>query len=392
MKILYVSMDNMSSQKGSTIHIKETIDNLEKRGHSVTLLAQSTAPVNNINRFHRTGSFLHHKSELKQFLGLLGVCFRTSLYILRFRKDNDIIYTRDLFAAVLAILFRKKTKNKVVYEINGIWQEERKLKGNYLLNNLYICLISRIEKMFIGKADKLIAVSKGIKEWLEDNYGFRDNEISVVSNGVNIGLFRPVEDKRILLEQIGNSDIRVTDRIVCYIGRLTFWQGVQYLAEAAPDVVKAVPDTKFLIVGDGWQKQELEQRIAELGVSRNFIFTGLIPYEKVPVYINLADICVAPFTYERNQKTGLSPLKIYSYMACRKPIITSRMPGLEFLEKYDCGILLKPGHIKDLSVSIINLLGDRHRRTELSRNGYLYATRECGWEKTAEKIEKIILK
>ncbi len=69
----------------------------------------------------------------------------------------------------------------------------------------------------------------------------------------------------------------------------------------------------------------------------------MMDYEVVPFLINLADICVAPFISKRNEKTGVSPLKIFEYMACGKPVIASRIKGLEFLEAGRAGRLTEPG-------------------------------------------------
>ena len=67
-------------------------------------------------------------------------------------------------------------------------------------------------------------------------------------------------------------------------------------------------------------KDKLIEITSELGVSDKFTFTGRVPYEQVPFYINAADVCVAPFIKERNSRIGLSALKTYEYLACGKPI------------------------------------------------------------------------
>ena len=61
-------------------------------------------------------------------------------------------------------------------------------------------------------------------------------------------------------------------------------------------------------------KAELINLAAKTGVSDKFIFTGAVPYEEVPKYINSSDVCVAPFVRARNERIGLSPLKNYEYV------------------------------------------------------------------------------
>lgn len=65
----------------------------------------------------------------------------------------------------------------------------------------------------------------------------------------------------------------------------------------------------------------------------------MVPYQKVPLYINASDICV---TAKKSLKSGYSPLKLYEYMACGKQVVANRVNGFEILEKNKAGILVEP--------------------------------------------------
>jgi glycosyltransferase involved in cell wall biosynthesis len=115
---------------------------------------------------------------------------------------------------------------------------------------------------------------------------------------------------------------------------------------------------RFLIVGDGPLKKNLMDRVLESGFQEEFIFTGMVDYNEIPLFINLADICVAPFISKRNDKTGVSPLKVYEYMACGKPVVASRVEGLDFLEEEGAGRLVEPEDVNDLEKALGDLLQD----------------------------------
>ena len=103
---------------------------------------------------------------------------------------------------------------------------------------------------------------------------------------------------------------------MCFVGHLAAWQGVEFLIYASPLILGKCPEIRFLVVGDGVMRDKLLELVSEFGLADKFVFTGRVPYECVPLYINAADVCVAPFIRERNSKIGLSALKTYEYLAC----------------------------------------------------------------------------
>ena len=135
-----------------------------------------------------------------------------------------------------------------------------------------------------------------------------------------------------------------SEKYVCFVGNLAAWQGVEFLIYAAPLILEKCPDVRFLVVGDGAMKNKLLEITSELGLSDKIIFTGRVPYESVPLYINAADVCVAPFIKGRNAKIGLSALKTYEYLACGKPIVASSIPGVkDLIELSGGGYLCRSG-------------------------------------------------
>jgi glycosyltransferase involved in cell wall biosynthesis len=114
------------------------------------------------------------------------------------------------------------------------------------------------------------------------------------------------------------------------------------------------------------------------------------PYEEIPFLINIADICVAPFINERNRKTGVSPLKIYEYMACGKPVVSSRIEGLEFIEKEYAGQLVEPDDAVSLAKALQDLLANTNTRIEMGRRGLKIAREKFSWDSRVVEIGKIL--
>jgi len=78
---------------------------------------------------------------------------------------------------------------------------------------------------------------------------------------------------------------------------------------------------------------------------------------------------VSLFVERRNNSIGLSPLKVYQYMACGKAIVMSGVAGLDFIEKRKTGILFEPKNSKTLAEGIVTLFRDPPKRARMARNG-----------------------
>ena len=167
------------------------------------------------------------------------------------------------------------------------------------------------------------------------------------------------------------------------MGALYAWQGVEYLVKSAPLVLQKCPEARFLIVGDGQMKQELIELAEQIGVSDKVIFTRMVPYQEVPLYINASDVCVTP---KKPLSSGYSPLKLYEYMACAKPVIATRTHGFEILEEYNAGLLVNPEDHQQLADAITTLLKNKELRMELGENGRKYVVEKQSWASVARRV------
>ena len=210
-----------------------------------------------------------------------------------------------------------------------------------------------------------------------------NKEQHVINNGANTDVFKPLDLKQTKAKlQLENSK-----KYVCFVGNLAAWQGVEFLVQASPLILKKCPDAHFLIVGEGVMKDKLMAITSELDLSDKFTFTGRIPYEQVPLYINAADVCVAPFIKERNSKIGLSALKTYEYLACGKPIVASSISGVrDLIESSGGGISVTPENPEELSAAVVTLLLNENMRVFMGNKGRRYVVENHSWDGVSRKI------
>jgi len=216
--------------------------------------------------------------------------------------------------------------------------------------------------------------------------------VEVIGNGVNTKNFHPIQDQAVLAECRRRLGISDEDVVVAFVGNLALWQGVDILIESAFELLSKGKKLKFLIIGEGVVKSFLMKKVLDSGYLREFIFTGMIENENIPFLINIAEICVAPFISERNRKSGVSPLKVFEYMACGKPVVASRIEGLEFIEEERAGRLIEPGDVIGLEKALYDLTKEPQERIDMGQRGLQIARERFSWESRATKIERTLKK
>jgi glycosyltransferase involved in cell wall biosynthesis len=383
---------------GSLIHRYELVSNLARLDNEIYIFTTDKASLSNIPNIHC------HYVPPGSFFSLTVNYFRSYLNIIS-SQTFDVLYTRNPNFGFLSGIFFKSRFRKMVYELNGIPEDESKLfrtknedgslsghdeNDKFSFSKAYLALQSRIKlfilKKALGFSDRIISVTPGIKTNIVKIFRIPEDKIVVVSNGANTSLFKPLDQMDCRKEL--NLDSKTF--YVCFVGNLAPWQGLEYLIKAAPSILSHLPECRFLIVGDGVMKNELRRLSRELGVEDRFIFTGVVAYDRVPVYINASDVCVAPFILARNAKIGLSPLKLYEYMACGKPVVASDISGVsDLLEASNGGLPVIPESPEALSDAVLKLLKDQDLRSKMGLKGLGYVTENYSWYSVAKNVDRV---
>lgn len=393
MKILYITLENLSLHKGSVVHIKEVVAGLRKRGHQVGLIACAwNKPVDTYPFYN-----IHYSTLLPlKFLGFKRKLYFVSavllfLYLFKVLSRYDIIYARDFPAVITALFPRLIFKKKLVYEVNGIAHEEQRLKTDSILNHIFVFLIRKAEEMATKHSESVISVTSQIGAYLVRNYHCSPDKVKAVANGVDTEKFYPIHDETLLEIWKKKLGIEVGETVIAYVGNLAPWQGVNILIESALRLLSRNGCLKFIIVGEGLLKDTLMNRVMNSGVAGRFVFTGMVDHGDIPFLVSIADICVAPFVSKRNKKTGTgSPIKVFEYMACGKPVVSSRFEGLEFIEAEGVGRLTKPDDIIGLEEALKDLIQDPQKRASMGQKGAEIARERHDWKHSVKKIEEVL--
>lgn len=384
----------------SQVHIIEVLNNLLKLGHNIiyangeyhSLIVRSqTKTISQLprtkSRWEKVKRFIHTIPLRGEALISFYFIQEVKIFLVAFRavlryKPNLIYRRHSMFSSeyFLSRIF----KIPCVMEVNGIISDEFRIDDGGDAFSLW--LINKIERHDFKRADKYIVVTAKLKDLLFNEYDVPLSNIVVIENGANTDLFRPMD--KVTVKKELNLDIR--NNFICFVGSLAIWHGVKYFISAMPLILKVCPNTRALIVGPKSLTSELISLTNQLGVSDKTTFTGRIPYEKVPWYINASDICVIPSCLDkRMQRIGLSSLKLCEYLACGKPVVASRISGFEFIEENDCGYLVNQECPEELADAIIALLRDPVSKQRMGENGRKYVFKNRSWEIQSKKVAEV---
>lgn len=171
----------------------------------------------------------------------------------------------------------------------------------------------KIEKFFSSKslasATKILVSNEGTKEIVSSFYNIPQSKISIVPNGIDLSVF---ESKRVRNE-----------KIVVFSGAMYYHRGLDILLDAVDEVVKDIPDTKFVLLGEGPEMQRLQQEVKRKNLSANITFKGWIDREEIPKHLAESSVGIGPLRSTDVTKNAL-PIKVLEYMAASLPVIAAK--------------------------------------------------------------------
>ncbi len=374
MRIFLVCDIYLGVQNAPSIHMMEVMKNIMRQGHDVLLFAPK------IRRSQEDISQVKYVPSIDLPV-IRHIIYQVLLpfYLLHFWLVSrpDVIYGRFFPSTLSCGIFAKLTGTPYIVEINDIVPKLISMQDK---SRLLVLASSATMSLNLRLADRIVAITDGIKKELQMDYGVDSKKIVVIQNGANTDLFSPAD---VVRAELGLEDGL---RYVCFVGAFEPWQGIEDLLSAVPIICERCPEVRFLLVGDGPLYEKLLDLSKKSPISDKIIFTGLVPYEKVPRYINASDICIAP---KRPLSAGYSPLKLYEYAACAKPVVASRLPGFEFLKSEGAGSLFSPNDPQDLADIVIRLLEDDAARKEMGILGRRYVCKYHSWKICAKKVIEV---
>jgi glycosyltransferase involved in cell wall biosynthesis len=175
--------------------------------------------------------------------------------------------------------------------------------------------------------------------------------------------------------------------VILSLGRLVDKKGLANLVTALPLIVRDAPNVVCWIAGSGPERTRLEQLAEQLGLANHIRFLGSIPWIQVPALFAAADIFVAPSIHDKQGNVDGLPTTILEAMAAGKPVVASRVGGIELavLDQTN-GLLVDEGDVPALAAAASALAKDDVLRAKWGENGRERVRRELSWAAVARKL------
>jgi glycosyltransferase involved in cell wall biosynthesis len=194
--------------------------------------------------------------------------------------------------------------------------------------------------------ERFIVVSETLKKALIEGHGISSERIVKIYNGIELDKFRPDLNQPNFKKQ---WRIAPETSLIGAIGRMVWQKGFEFLIKAISDIAEVAPEARFMLVGDGPLRPDLENLARKLDVYDRIIFTGF--RSDIPDLLSTMDIIVVPSLLE-----GF-PMITLEAMAMAKPIIASDISGIkEQIKDGESGILVPPKDSKALATAILKIL------------------------------------
>jgi len=241
-----------------------------------------------------------------------------------------------------------------------------------------------LEKWVYGRVDKILTLSPKLSDYVI-RMGADRSKVELLPLGVDIKKFNLNVGTRELEEKLGITE---DDKVVVFIGTLFEFSGLDSYLEQFRTVTKEFPETKLIVVGGGAILEKMKNLVVDLKLAENVILTGFQPYDMMPQYINLADICINSF--EVNSTTrDIIPGKIIQYLACAKPVLATPLPGMvSLLSGPERGVIYSD--IDEFAKNTIELLKDGEMARTIGENGHRYVKNNHDEKEITYRLEAIL--
>lgn len=372
MRILFLALDvDLSAQRGDSVHTIELARALQGLGHQVVMIAGAGA--SSAGEFPR-GVEIHVAGSGWDALAIARKVLR--------RFPADIVYERRSTPKIgLVISYCRGIP--MVMEINGVLGDELAFQGRKQKPPLGGPLAGPIRAAMFRRVRRFVAVSDGVARDLVLTYRIDASIVTVVGNGVDTDRFVPME-KREACKRVG---LPTDPPRILFVGNLAPWRDLETLLRCLSSVRRHHPQAQLVIVGDGQDRLRLEESARERFPPGVAVFTGAVPHHLIPLYVGCSDICVLP---ARTWDVEISPLKLFEYMACGRPIVCSNVPGLEIVEAGGMGHLVPPGDADRLAAAIGDLLESKDVCSDMGRRARAFAVQERSWRGVAQKVTSVL--
>ncbi|MCW3999107.1 MAG: glycosyltransferase family 4 protein [Candidatus Bathyarchaeota archaeon] len=239
-------------------------------------------------------------------------------------------------------------------------------------------MIHETENWLTYEAWRVICCSHYMISHVKWAFSLPDNKMVMIPNGVYAKTY---EDLKVE-EEFRSNFALPEEKIVLFVGRLVYEKGIHVLVNAMPQVLSQV-NAKFIIVGSGYMKEQLQSIVHGLGLDHKVFFEGFMDENSLLKLQKIADVTVVPSLFE---PFGIVALEA---MAAGSPVVVSDTGGMSEIVEHDVsGVKVYPNDASSLAWGINRVLLDEGYRGRLRQEAYRVVTERYGWDRIAQQTKR----
>lgn len=288
------------------------------------------------------------------------------------RPDYVFVESPPLFLSLPGYLMARRWRAKMIFNVADLWPDSVRELG-LMKDGLALGLATRLEKWTYRVADRVNAMTEGIRSALIQKKGVPSSKILFLPNGVDTQLFKPRPADNGLASRLGLAG----KKLILYTGTLGYAQGLEVALRAAA-MLRHQTDIVFVFVGGGSEEGKLKLLADNWGL-QNVVFLEPVPPEEVARLYSLA---LAGFASLRNLPLfdGARPSKIFPIMASGVPVIYSGSgEGARLVKAANAGIVTPPEDGQALADAVQQLAQNPDLAARLGSNGRAYVEKHFTW-------------
>lgn len=279
--------------------------------------------------------------------------------------DVDMIYERYSLFMFITVMVARARRIPVVLEINDSASMER------VRPLFFLRLAMRIERWVLRRCSGLVFVSGNFRHRLQEVHGQMAPAI-VSHNAANIDKFSFTPQQRDQARQRWGLE----GSVVCgYLGAFLPWHAIDQFVHASVEALRANPQLKLLLVGDGITFDGMKAFVEREGLTSQVVMTGRVAHDEVPGLLAAMDMAVLPSAGDYT-----SPVKLFEFMACGIPPVAPDLePIREVLREGETGWFFKAGNLSSAVEMVVRHSLDDAARRQVGQNARDYIARERQW-------------
>lgn len=301
--------------------------------------------------------------------------YRLAWRYLKFIKKNKIenIYCREARLYFFIILYNKlffRQKLNYIYEIHALLERGR------------IDLL--VDKFLARTVDYFILITNKLREMYVKKYSIDINKTVMLPDAVDLDIFDINISKEEARDKLGLPQDK---KILVYTGRFKTMgedKGINDILSA----LKLLKNNNILFVAVGGNEKDISYYLKESekkGTENNVKILGHHSQIELAIYQKASDILLMPFPQNQHYAYYMSPLKMFEYMASKRPIIATNLPSVKEVLNLENSCLVNPDNPKELAEAIQKILSNSNRSEQLAEKAY-QDVQEYTWEKRVGKI------